>query len=35
MPTGRMNREQFYGQLAALDEQRLKKAFDRPGLRDA
>jgi hypothetical protein len=27
MPTGRMNREQFYGQLAALDEQRLKKAL--------
>jgi hypothetical protein len=27
MPTGRMNREQFYSQLAALDEQRLKKAL--------
>jgi hypothetical protein len=27
MPTGRMNREQFFGQLAALDEQRLKKAL--------
>ena len=27
MPTGRMNREQFFGQLATLDEQRLKKAL--------
>jgi hypothetical protein len=27
MPTGRMNREQFFGQLAVLDEQRLKKAL--------
>jgi hypothetical protein len=27
MPTGRMNREQFFGQVAALDEQRLKKAL--------
>jgi len=27
MPTGRMNREQFFGQLATLDEQRLRKAL--------
>jgi hypothetical protein len=27
MPTGRMNREQFYSQMAVLDEQRLKKAL--------
>jgi hypothetical protein len=27
MPIGRMNREQFFGQLATLDEQRLKKAL--------
>jgi hypothetical protein len=27
MPIGRMNREQFFGQLAALDERRLKKAL--------
>jgi hypothetical protein len=27
MPIRRMNREQFYGQLATLDEQRLKKAL--------
>jgi len=27
MPTGRMNREQFFGQLGTLDEQRLKKAL--------
>jgi hypothetical protein len=27
MPTGRMNREQFFGKLVALDEQRLKKAL--------
>ena len=27
MPIRRMNREQFFGQLAALDEQRLKKAL--------
>jgi hypothetical protein len=27
MPIGRMNREQFFGKLAALDEQRLKKAL--------
>src|SRR6266508_3940265 len=27
MPTGRMNREQFYSQLATLDEQRLNKAL--------
>ncbi len=27
MPTNRMNREQFYGQLATFDEQRLKKAL--------
>jgi hypothetical protein len=27
MPTGRMNREQFFGRLATLDEQRLKKAL--------
>jgi hypothetical protein len=27
MPIGRMNREQFFGQLARLDEQRLKKAL--------
>jgi hypothetical protein len=27
MPTGRMNRERFYSQMAALDEQRLKKAL--------
>jgi hypothetical protein len=27
MPTGRMNREQFFGQLASLDEQRLKKVL--------
>ncbi len=27
MPTNRMNREQFFGQLATFDEQRLKKAL--------
>jgi hypothetical protein len=27
MPIGRMNREQFFAQLASLDEQRLKKAL--------
>jgi len=27
MPIGRMNREQFFGQLTTLDEQRLKKAL--------
>jgi hypothetical protein len=27
MPTGRMNREEFFGQLATLDEQRLRKAL--------
>jgi hypothetical protein len=27
MPMGRMNREQFFGQLATFDEQRLKKAL--------
>jgi hypothetical protein len=27
MPIGRMNREQFFGQLATFDEQRLKKAL--------
>jgi hypothetical protein len=27
MPIGRMTREQFFSQLATLDEQRLKKAL--------
>jgi hypothetical protein len=27
MPIGRMNREQFFGQLATLDQQRLKQAL--------